>query len=287
MNSKVTLRILLLIAIFSQYMCHEQKQATLDDGLLEDKPYLTARAKEFYDVVSEGKKDGYFVFFGAAWCGHCTSFKAKFVELAKKSQNGELAVNPTCILYEIGDNDPITTFFKVNAFPTLLYIKDGRYCSYSGMRDELSLVDFFSNPMTGDHCSDFLSSYPGMIDHYYNKATEVYDQIVYEGSYYLKEYPIATKCLLGVMAVAMIINISGLLFCIYSLLCMKKKSQRVSKPTKSENAGSVRQSTATHDQSAKASKKDEPEVEQIRTQRKYSNTHRASEDEQNLKKRGE
>lgn len=230
--------LLLAIAFTSQVLAQVDvnQEPTLADGdSLEDRAYLTVQGKDFFDLTMENNAEGYFVFFGAGWCGHCRNFKPAFSQIAKKCIKNELPINPTFILYEVESKDPITTFFKVNAYPTLIYIRDGKYCKYSGSRDETSLSEFFQQNLDKDYCLEYLKSYPSWVEQLQNSTEEFWGQFWNEAYYYIREYPKSSWGLIAFLGICMIINIFGLFFCIHDLCCKKKVTKRPTlKPTQDQ-----------------------------------------------------
>lgn len=286
MNSKFLLVSLVLLAILTQHRCEEggQEYSLADDQ--GEVPYSTATAKEFYDLVSEGNKDGYFVFFGAGWCGHCRNFKPTFKELATKSQSKQLPINPTFILYQVEGSDPITTFFKIRAYPTMIYIKDGNYCDFEGMRNEENLVKFFKEGVDGDKCKPYLSSYPGLIDAVINKGEEIYNQIQHEMAFYFVEYPTLVKVGAVIFAFAMVVNILGLVACLKYLFCKRKEVAKVPVRVSRVNESTPARPSTDSDQFTRVSKKDESDRTSAQVDKRESSKNQDTTEElQNVRKR--
>ena len=231
MNSNLTLGSLLLIACMTLSVCSTVSQDidSLDDTTI-DKAYLRVKDHDFYDVVSENKNDGYFVFFGAVWCDHCRDFKQIFSEMAMKSEMNQFLINPTFILYEL-INDPTVEFFKVNEFPTLIYIKDGKYCKYRDEIIEDKIVEFFDNDMEGQDCYVFLMRYPGMFDLYVYKAIDLYSQVNSLVSIYNTEYPTLFRQLIIALITTWVLCIAS--FCMW-LRIPRRPQNQIKKPFKSE-----------------------------------------------------
>lgn len=141
--------------------------AEVDDYSKSDETlrYQTVVNKEFFDLTHSEHSDGYLVFFGASWCGHCKVFKPTFGQLAEKSASGKLStIRPKFIMYPVEDNDELSAVFAISSFPTILYIKDNRWCKLTKQRSEENIKSLIESPMTTDNCQDYRSTYPGFYD---------------------------------------------------------------------------------------------------------------------------
>ena len=162
------------------------------------KYYKTVRDREFFSLTHEGNQDGYFVFFGADWCGHCKNFKPMFESMAKSTSDGKYQTKPVFIHYEMDERDTISTVFRINSFPTLVFIKGDRFCKFKANREEQAIASFFgSNDMKGELCEDYPSSYPGWFVQFKYLALEFLHQLTMEYEYYKKEHPYITYSVLG------------------------------------------------------------------------------------------
>lgn len=286
MTTLSTITVVLVLALSTNIRCKLESdgQSTLVDGDAIDVAYLTVKAQEFHDTVTEWRPNGYFVFFGAGWCGHCQKFKTVFKALAERSQRAELAVNPTFIMYEVDVKDPVSTFFKVNAFPTMFYIKDGMYCIYGGPRDHHSIEQFFTRDVKREHCQKYMPSYPGWKEQLLNSVDEVYTQAKYEASIYMKEYPNGSLIFIAVITVAMLINFVGLLICCSDYVCPKKITQQVTSGNK-ENDPNITKQSQMPSESATNSKKVESDPISNKSQRKSTKPEDGTEELQNIKNR--
>ena len=239
---------LLVTGSYSQVDIQEEPAQTAPSLIDTDsdlRSYHIVKDKEFFDFVSQPSEDGYFVFFGAAWCGHCKSFKPTFVKLAKLSADKTMTLNPEMILYEVIDRDPITTLFKVNAFPTMLFIKNGRYCPFGGPRDTDTIAEFFTRDMNREHCFDFPLNYPSWLEQFWNMLEDFMVQIQYEYKFYRREFPTATLIFVGVFVICLLITTIGLIACIKDCCCSRKAKHH------SQGPQSVRESKSNQPQEGK------------------------------------
>lgn len=189
-------------------------------SMIQGKVY-EVKDKEFFELTHSGHKDGYFVFFGAEWCGHCKQFKPTFNEMAAKADKKELKMNPLFIRYMMEDRDPISSLFKILGFPTLVYINNGKWCKFNDHRNEEKLVKFFKAAddftkglATGEEaaalaCSDYPSTYPNIFQQMLNHLSEFSDGVYEEYRYYRHIYPSMTLAAVGVFILSIVIIVIG------------------------------------------------------------------------------
>lgn len=232
--SKWNSSVLFLIAL----TCILSKKSTVLAETVEDlelqTSYLTLKDKDFIDETAKNNPNGYFVFFGAEWCGHCLRFKPTFGALAKKIQDGRFeSTLPSFILYQVDGRDAVTSKFRVSAFPTLYFIKSNKACQYHGDRSEESLLKFFReiDPATSNQCIDYEAVYPGWIEQALDLWVEVKLQLGYEFEFYSKEYPKITYSVLAVVIFCCFIILMGLFICIKDLFTSRKPVPQVPRRT--------------------------------------------------------
>lgn len=260
-----SIAILLMVASIQAQGGEDQSAipSLVDDSEVA-RPYLTAKDQEFFDLVSQPSDDGYFVFFGAGWCGHCRNFKPTFVKVAEKSANKEMKVNPQMILYEASDRDAITTLFKVNAYPTMFYIRNGKYCPFGGPRDVATLEEFFTRDINREFCKDMPDHYPSWTEQAINGLDDFWGQLKYEYEFYSKEFPKSTMAILGVFAVSILITCIGIIAYLKETFFGSK-----ARPQPAHRQSQAKRESAE-------SKKEEPSTESRRSQVPESETARES-----------
>lgn len=86
-------------------------------------------------------EDGLYL-FKAEWCGHCINFKNTWNNLKK-----EIGNKITMKEYDADEDKNIMKDFKIEGFPTIILIKDGKAVEYAG------------GDRSGDSIKTFLTSY--------------------------------------------------------------------------------------------------------------------------------
>ena len=280
----VVIGVSLLLA--SRINCHTEENQT-PKSLIDDdenvRPYLIVKDKEFFNLITTPSDDGYFVFFGAGWCLHCRNFKPTFIQLAKLSVEKKLPINPQMILYDVLDRDTITTMFKINSYPTIFYIKNGRYCPYGGPRDLEPISEFFSREISREFCKDLPFSYPSIVEQFQNSIDEFMVQLKYEYEFYSREYPNATVIAMGIFGVCLLITIFGVLAFIKDSFC-KSKSIR-NQPVQVNITRDSKKSDTPRDSKRSEAPRDTKNIEKTEDQARNSKNQEETEETVNTKKR--
>lgn len=191
--------------------------------------YLQVKDHEFIEETAKNNPNGYFVFFGADWCGHCQRFKPVFANLAKKIKQGEHeSTLPTFIHYNVDSRDAVISMFRVTAFPTLYFIKNNKMCLYHGDRSEDALLRFFreTDTTTAPQCTEYAAEYPGWKQQAFNLWGEVKHELVLEYGYYSQEYPKITYSVLTVVAFCCLIILTGFFICMKDIFAPRKTAIR-------------------------------------------------------------
>lgn len=195
--------------------------------------YLQVKDQAFIDETAKNNPNGYFVFFGADWCGHCQRFKPVFANLAKKIKQGQYENTlPTFIHYNVDNRDAVISMFRVTAFPTLYFIKNSKMCLYYGDRSEDALLKFFreTDTTTAPQCMEYAAEYPGWKQQALNLWEEVKHELVLEYGYYSAEYPKITYSVLTVVAFCCLIILTGFFICMRDILTPRKAVVRHQNP---------------------------------------------------------
>lgn len=226
LSKKATLALFMVVALL---LSSSKCDILPTEEEMKDANYRTLSDKEFFEATHVKNKDGYLAFFGAAWCGHCTHFKPIFNEYSKKALERQLPINPECIFYPSDSSDTITTMFRINAFPTIAYIRDGRWCRFSGNRDEQNLNNFIKKSidekMHGENCHAYQESYPSTIEQLMNTVVEAFRQINDEYWYYMRTHKTATMAVTAVMVFCLLIIFIGAFLFIKDLFFPVNKVQ--------------------------------------------------------------
>ena len=127
---------------------------------------MEIKGTEFFEYTKKtNHADGYFVFFGADWCGHCKNFKPIFVTMADEAVLQQRAVNPKMMFYDLTDSsDIMSTIFEINSYPTLIYIKGDKYWRYREKRDVESIFSWFENPQS-EESGVYPEALPGWLEY--------------------------------------------------------------------------------------------------------------------------
>jgi thiol-disulfide isomerase/thioredoxin len=88
--------------------------------------------KQILTEILESKDNSVF-FFKADWCGHC---KEVFPTIKKYCTKNSLP------LHEINDDEEINSVFKVEFYPTLIILNEGKLLKYVGNQ---KINEFISN----------------------------------------------------------------------------------------------------------------------------------------------
>jgi protein disulfide isomerase len=105
----------------------------------------TVVRKNYDQVVRSSSKDFLIMYF-ATWCGHCTQFKPKFEELAKR-----FAQNTNLGFAKIDGVNNLVEDVAISGYPTLYFFKNGQKSSpiqYEGNRDPEDLIQFIKKHTT-------------------------------------------------------------------------------------------------------------------------------------------
>lgn len=132
--------------------------------------------------------EGFLVFFGTDWCGHCKKFKPAFEELAIASEKREGFTKPTFIYNQVEKGQEYASkLFRVAGYPTLIYILQDKYWTFKGKRQQEEILEFIDKCKSGQNregkaCPSALPSfresvaegfedlYVGIKDHYHNNT---------------------------------------------------------------------------------------------------------------------
>lgn len=114
--------------------------------------YLAITGQDFIDLTANStSKDGFFVFFGTDWCGHCKKFKPQFQDIADKiGEREEGLARPLMIYYQVEkETEHQAKLFRVHGYPSLFYIYNNTYWEYEGKREEEDILEWIDKIRKG------------------------------------------------------------------------------------------------------------------------------------------
>lgn len=134
--------------------------------------YREVVGSEFLKLTQYDQGDaGFFVFFGATWCGHCKTFKPIYKNASDiaATMPGE---QPLFIYYQVEANDYPSQLFKVKGYPTIMYIRKGEFWEYTAGRTEDQMFEWVTKIRKGEGIEG--SAYPELIPPF---IEDIYDNI--------------------------------------------------------------------------------------------------------------
>jgi len=95
---------------------------------------------------------GFIVFFGTDWCGHCKNFKPVFDQMASDLHAKEDGTPKPMFIYQQVEKgqDYASKAFRVQGYPTLVYIYNNTYWTYKGKREPSIIFDWIDNIRIGN-----------------------------------------------------------------------------------------------------------------------------------------
>lgn len=167
----------------------------------------------FGETMERSGLQGYLVFFGARWCGHSRQFNSTFKQFADIVMKGDLKRTPQMGFYLIQDpkDDELHIRFRVNGFPTLVYISDKKFWVYQGERELPLIVNWLEEIFDGDAKEG--SRYPDGPPTLWSELIEVWSDIKYTLRHNLKHYPFYTWCAIMIIggSISSVMFIFGIL----------------------------------------------------------------------------
>lgn len=102
--------------------------------------YLSIKSDELQKIIQSSAQP-LVVYFYASWCGPCRKMSPEFEALAS-----ELEGLYKFVKISIDDSEDVAIQYKVNAVPTVLFIKDGKEINrLSGFRTKEAMRDMMAN----------------------------------------------------------------------------------------------------------------------------------------------
>ena len=162
-------------------------------------PVLTNET--FDETIKAAGLNGQLVFFGAKWCGHSRQFNRTFKELGEVVMRGDLGRSPKLSYYLIQNpkDDFLHRKFRVNGFPTLVFMSYPQYWTYNGERELPRILDWLEEIFASEGKEG--TPYPeGEGDtSIWHEMAEIWRDMKYTLRYNLKHYPLYTW--LGIVVV--------------------------------------------------------------------------------------
>ena len=196
----------LFVIVLALLLVGAARQAGDEDPsfVFEGKHLLKITGEEFLNLTrSDASRDGYLVFFGADWCGHCTKFKPVFLNLSTIVSERETGPKPAFLFYLVDKEEHATKLFRLTGYPSLLYIKDSRFWKFTGRRTEDEIVQWIDSIETFES-----KPYP---DRVFSFWEEIQDSLDHTKSYFVRGYKNTPLKFISVGIVALIFL---LLFCV-------------------------------------------------------------------------
>lgn len=174
---KVMRGLLLLILIVGTFQQIKKVETPVDiedldeenelraDGLIKIKPkilnasrglsgYMQLTGQDFISFTKNSSDpEGFFVFFGTDWCGHCKNFKPIFEELSYKVEQRDQPnqARPKFIYYQVEKNsEEPAKLFRVNGYPSLYFIFNNLYWEFEGKRVEEEIFPWLDKVKNGE-----------------------------------------------------------------------------------------------------------------------------------------
>lgn len=116
-----------------------KKQVSFSDSI--GNKQLQECSEEILADIMTGKSDKKVIAFVAPWCGHCQALKPVLEEAAKESNV------PILTLTHIDDKQTphvgkAAAHLKVQGFPMLFLVENGKAVAYNGDRSKQSIIEF-------------------------------------------------------------------------------------------------------------------------------------------------
>ena len=120
--------------------------------VMEGSNLATIVGEEFINQTKfDNSEQGYLVFFGAHWCGHCKRFKPQFLNLSNFVIEREGHQHPKFIFYDVPKGDPTIKLFRVSGYPSLIMIKQQKVWKFEGKRNDEEILEWIDKIYSGEH----------------------------------------------------------------------------------------------------------------------------------------
>lgn len=129
------------------------KERVLNSSMGVGKSFLRVTGDAFIELtMNSTEPEGFFVFFGTDWCGHCKKFKPTFEEMSDKLPiRPEGSAKPKFIYYQVEDsNKNPAKLFRVSGYPTLVYVRNNLLYEYEGKREEPEIFEWLDKVKAGE-----------------------------------------------------------------------------------------------------------------------------------------
>ncbi len=80
--------------------------------------------------------------FKASWCSHCVKFLPDFEKFEKESKNKKMSLKFVVVDADDEATKDLVKKFKVDSYPTIIFVKDSVEHKYSGERTLNGLMEF-------------------------------------------------------------------------------------------------------------------------------------------------
>lgn len=167
--------------------------------------FRAINGQDFIDfTINSTSKEGFFVFFGTDWCGHCKKFKPEFEEMAKKiADREEGAAKPLMIYYQVDkDTEHQAKLFRVHGYPSLYYILNNSYWEFDGKREEPDILEWIDKVKRGElsEGKPYPDRLPTFIENLRDGMEETWKVIQIQYKYNFMIFCVIAGCLLLIVS---------------------------------------------------------------------------------------
>lgn len=140
MSCKVILLICISFALGLDFGNISPEEALKRLSKMKDEISINLTDENFETMTQayEGTGGDWFVYFYTPTCQSCNYFNPTYRMLAKLAKDEKLPVSIGKI--DASKNPETAARFRVGAFPTLLYFRQGRVYNYTGSKDEFDMM---------------------------------------------------------------------------------------------------------------------------------------------------
>lgn len=192
----------------------------------DPKNYIVMRGDEFLNFT-KGNMDaqGFLVFFGTDWCGHCKHFKPIFVETAEKVLDRERGARPLFVYHPVEkETEHVGKMFRVRGYPSIFYVLKDRHWEFDGKREEGQILEWLDKVQAGQEGEG--KPYPERLPTFLEELQDSMDEI----SHVLKHhYKYNTLIFCAIAACFLLL----MLLCVATIyqLCTEEGGQYITETT--------------------------------------------------------
>lgn len=176
------------------------------------KNFRMIKGDEFVNFTRNNfDEEGFLVFFGTDWCGHCKNFKPIFMQTADVVLEREGA-RPLFVYHSVEkDSDHVSKLFRVSGYPTIIYVLKNRLFEFDGKREEGLILEWLDKVKEGKEGEGkiYPDQLPSVWEEIVNGAEELYRVLKMQFKYNKLIFFALVSCfgLLMILCVATIIQL--------------------------------------------------------------------------------